>query len=486
MTRSFERVSLWGVAIVVALVALTRFGEVAGKRFEAPYDIGYETPGLRTIQLIREGRNIYAPEIYDAPTFWITLYTPLYHYIAAGLPTSAENPFLAGRIVALVFMLAAGATVFAVGGRAVWAGVLAFGTFFLIHNVITDAVHVKNDPPGLFFSALAVVSVARARHSRKWVIAAGVASVAAFFSKQYFIAAPAACFLWLLRTDRAKAFLFGVFSAPLLGVAILAARLHWGPGFTFSVFRAMQNPMTLENLRWNWALMFQEPVFVFLLAASLAAFVALRRRLYESPYPCYWLCSFLTLGMVAKVGAVTNYFFELVLVSLLWLVFVCQDLPAGTWIRRVTVSATAILAGCTAYEMQKTPRDAFSFPSQSESADYHAWIRQCAEIIRGLGKPEPRLLNLAWATLSDPLPGEILMSDPPAYMLFYQVGLMSPEPLLAALERREYDGVLVPRGFLAQPESETPVPALHVALRRNYYPSRNLSSLDYLAPLPRR
>jgi hypothetical protein len=78
------------------------------------------------------------------------------------------------------------------------------------------------------------------------------------------------------------------------------------------------------------------------------------------------------------------------------------------------------------------------------------------------------------------------MSDPPAYMLFYQVGLMSPEPLLAALERREYDGVLVPRGFLAQPESETPVPALHVALRRNYYPSRNLSSLDYLAPLPRR
>ena len=100
------------VVMAVAAAALTlalaaRIGSVAADQFSAPWDLVFETPNLGTIKLIQGGKNPYDPEIYAAPPFIITLYTPLYHYLVAALPEHSGNPFFTGRLVSMLSLLAA-------------------------------------------------------------------------------------------------------------------------------------------------------------------------------------------------------------------------------------------------------------------------------------------------------------------------------------------------------------------------------------------
>src|SRR5207248_6379023 len=106
----------------------------------APFDLVFESPNLATIKSLGNGINVYDPSFFNGPPFIFTLYTPLYHLICAAMPMSAANPFLVGRLVALVFMLLAILGVLWVARPRNWPVIfLAVGLFCLLHPVTANA-----------------------------------------------------------------------------------------------------------------------------------------------------------------------------------------------------------------------------------------------------------------------------------------------------------------------------------------------------------
>jgi hypothetical protein len=74
--------------------AMERLSELA---FRAYRDLVYETPNLRSIQLMQQGAHVYDRAVYEHNPWWLTPYTPLYHHLVALFPANAAKPFLPGR-----------------------------------------------------------------------------------------------------------------------------------------------------------------------------------------------------------------------------------------------------------------------------------------------------------------------------------------------------------------------------------------------------
>src|SRR5438045_4790197 len=136
------------LAAVIVVVALARFARASIYGLATPVDVEYDTPNLFTIRAIQAGRNVYAPEFFLAPPFGLTIYTPLYHYIVSVLP-QFTNPFLSGRFVSLVFMVASGLLLFWVKDRTnTTNAAIAFGVFLLLWPVSQLAAVLRGDNLG--------------------------------------------------------------------------------------------------------------------------------------------------------------------------------------------------------------------------------------------------------------------------------------------------------------------------------------------------
>lgn len=475
---------LWTAAVALAGASLWRALGVAVDQLAAPFDLVYETPNLRTIELLASNQNIYDVRVYTQAPFWITIYTPAYHYVVSWLPASATNPFLAGRLVAMACMLLAAGTVFAVAKKDVWAALLAVGAFFLVHPVVSNTAFLKNDSMGLLFSALSVVLLGETRRSFRWLVLSSVCAVAAFFCKQSFVAAGLAGFFFLLLDQRKQAFQFAALTALLLAVCLGLSRVAWGAGFWFCVFDALRNPMSWEHFCEVARSMGSDPGFVAIL--FLASAEAMRAAVYggvrtlpASPYPLYALiAAVVMLGTLGKVGSSTNYCFETVLAALLWLVFSARRLVSASVIPRRVLGATLLLLGCAAADLAWTPRTAVSLIDPAARRARIAVLNQVASAIRGHGTPEPKILNLASVRLSHPLPGQISVSDPYLYSLLWRSGQLDPQSVVESLRRREFDGVfaIAPREAFAGAF----LPSIEHALRSNYRASRHFGSFLYL------
>ena len=101
-----------GMALALVFLACAFFYRAADSGYQqgvAPFSLDAgEFSNLESIKVIRAGENPYSAEIYGAPPFVFTGYTPIYHYVVALLPMPDENPFLWGRVVAAVSMLLVG------------------------------------------------------------------------------------------------------------------------------------------------------------------------------------------------------------------------------------------------------------------------------------------------------------------------------------------------------------------------------------------
>ncbi len=162
-------------------------------------------------------------------------YTPLYHYLVALLPMPDANPFLWGRILAAGAMLLAGLLPFLVGGRSgrLVAGV-AVGVFFSLAPTVGRMVFVRTDSLGLLLTALSVWFVHRAEGRTPWLAAAVGLSILAVFTKQSFLAAPIACAIYLLVSDRSSFYRLVVAGLCLSTAIVAGVQLGWGSGFWFS------------------------------------------------------------------------------------------------------------------------------------------------------------------------------------------------------------------------------------------------------------
>jgi hypothetical protein len=116
---------------LIFLLSVGRLVTIVHYQLGVPFDLIYESPNLSTIKLIQSGKNIYSPNVYAIPPFYITIYTPLYHYLVALGPTNTLNPFLFGRLIGMIFMFGSAFVLFLIRpGKEILFSIIAFAVFF--------------------------------------------------------------------------------------------------------------------------------------------------------------------------------------------------------------------------------------------------------------------------------------------------------------------------------------------------------------------
>lgn len=450
MVKNRAAVSI--LCIIIVISSLSRLFFAAKDHLVAPFDVVFETPHVCTIKAIQKGQNIYDPAIYKKLPFILTIYTPAYHYLVAWLPQHPNNQFFTGRIVAGFFMILASLSLFFPykPRENVAASFLAIGCFFLIREVVSHAMFLRNDSMALFFSAAAVVWAEKADNTPWKIILVSLLCVVAFSSKQSSVAATATCFFYFLTKKRQAALLFGVSSFFLLIIFGLFAQFNWGEGFWFSVLVAPRNPLSWQRFVHNWDNMLQQPFFYLLLFSTIAAstyLVATKKWkiIKESPFFFYLLFSVLVLVItLGKVGGNTNYFFEPILAGLLWLVFLIKKLSPEK-ISIPFLVFLCLLGISVALEFAFAKRSDYSFTTREQTMQTIKKISKVKNEIGELQTVNGNILSLVWPGLILELQEEPVMNDLFLYSILWNTGVLSAEPLMNDIINQYFDIIVLPK-----------------------------------------
>jgi hypothetical protein len=494
---SLQRVAVWLAAAAVLVAALTRLVPVARDQLAAPFDLISEGPHLSTVKAIRDGFNIYDPTtVLDLP-FHASPYTPLYHWLVAHLPQHASNPFFTGRVLALLFMVGAAASLFAVVGReTVPAAVLALGCFLLLHPVTGNTAYLRSDSMALFFSVWAVMSAARVRITGRGAAAAGVLAASAVAAKQSYYAAGGACLLFLLHERRVALFL--ATASATAALFALAATLRWGTGFWFCTTLPLSDyPRDWESFFVHWRMMFAQPIFVLsvVVAAGLLALTLWRapRALAHSPYFAYVACSWVgqTL-LMSGIGAENHNLIEPVLATLLWMLATMRDggvLPES-YRRAVRLGTAALLVtvvACVAVELQNPRWQDYAYTTLAHTG---AYVRNRAEVSRALtelGVAGGQALNIKNSQVTHDFDLHINVNDPWMYItVLWQSRPETERRLTHAIETQYFDAVLTAPGVVSAADQtlDNPTQRLIRTIFRYYRLATHGREVNVLTRIP--
>jgi hypothetical protein len=355
------------------LVGLTLWLSLIGLTF--PYQLDYgEGFLLHFVRSWSQGQPIYkAAEGYP---YIVANYPPLSILLALALTPLLGLTYAAGRIWTLLAIsaLAAiiGAWVKQEGGRwlpAVIVSLAFVGSPYVYHW----APLFRVDLVGLALTLGGLYAVWRGARSGRpaWIWSAAVLFVAALFTKQSFLFAPAAAFLFLfLCVDRWWAIRMGLAIAVLGGGLFLLVNTLTGGGFWFGLVSSNVNPFLWPEFWKQQADFFGTFALLALLAAwylfdkfvldrraPLAAGASVRDRV--TPLDFYLPAALASLWFAGKAGAWENYFFEALAALAL-----CAGLGLARWERRVPrtyVWLAPLLVLAQVLLMWHTPRAADRF-----------------------------------------------------------------------------------------------------------------------------
>jgi hypothetical protein len=431
-------------AIAMAAVALGRFARAAAYALAAPTDIGVESPNLFTIRAIRAGLDVYSPDFFAAPPFGLTIYTPLYHYLVAAFPPLA-NEFVLGRSISLVFMAASGLLVFAVTTKRDWIyGAIGLALFALLWPVTRGAAVVRSDSLGLFLSALPVVLVARNPEARRNLGVAALIAAAAFTAKQSFIAAPIACFCFLVGRSRRSAILFGAAYSLFLSAFLIGGYAWWGEGFFLSIFGVAGHQMSALFLLDLFRQVVDQHLAFVLALVSLAGVCTLgwKEERAKSPFPYYVAASWMVCLLTgAKLGASINYFIEPFLAGTLYFVFYAPDIQRQLERRRLTFALVGVASICVVMELAQA-----RFENYSAAVPADLFWRRMERDARNRAilalDSHPRVLDLAHSTISSGLPGEVSLPDLYLYAAEWRTNALSEAPVVRLLNDQYFSAIV--------------------------------------------
>lgn len=459
----------------IGALFLSRLFIVTIDQLNAPFDLIFETPNLCTIKLIKDGKNPYDPEIYSKPPFLITIYTPLYHYIAATLPINKKNPFLYGRILSLLAMFAAASALFLIPGKKTFLifSILGFSLYFSIWTVVSNTSFLKNDSLALFFSIYAIVIIYRCNSSLS-VVWASLFCILAVLSKQSYISAVITCFIYLLLSNRTHFFIFLASILILTAIVISIAAGLWGAGFWFSTISALQHPVSLNQGINLWKQMFRQPSFwsinIFFLLTLIPYFKKnAREMLQDAPFFLYSIVTFLILTItIGKIGSSTNYFFEFLLSELIWIVFILSKQSKPFNSKPFIIAGLIFLSAVSVFDIYSSKRDNYSLISQKTMRGKNKKILSMKNAVKSLNINTPLIMDLVRHNYLFSLSDNISLNDPFLYRLLWRKGTIDFHPFLNSIKHQIYDIIMLPKSLSLMSNSGDPFNQA-VALTFQYY-----------------
>lgn len=465
----FRDILLAAACLAVALALAWRWLSVVREQLAAARDLVYESPNLCTIWLLQNGQNIYSPAVYDDDPFVLTAYTPLYHYVVSLFPLDEANPFWAGRMVALAGIVGL-AALLAIPGkdRVPLVQRCCLATCFLsIWAVTSNSAFLKSDSLGILLSASGMLLAWR-RHSGTALAVAALFAVAAVATKQNMVACAAAVSIYLFAGDRRACVKYLLALALWSALAATWASLYFGDGFWFSIIQGQRQPFQygdgIDVLQRGFAQPLGAALFI-----SAAAAVLLRARrdgatavVARSPCEAFFvLASLQLLATCWKVGSSTNYLIEPAWAACLVLM-VDQRAVNGKsgWSRSGAVVAGALVASAL-LDLATARKVDYSFVDPTSKSASSDRAREYRTIVARSGATRPRILDLVshWERFT--VGRNVILNDPFTYGTLWEAGILPIEPLLASIDRENYDIIVVPDWY----GYDSTLPAYHEGIR---------------------
>lgn len=281
-----------------------------------PFPIDYgEGPLLDQVARLANFENIYRPS-FSLPPYTVSNYPPLFHMAALPLVWVFGPAFWEIRLVALVATFAAAVFCGLIVrhlGCSPKAGLMAAGLFLANPFVMSWALYGRVDSLALALSLAAMWTVVRRAESKSAMMLAGALLALAVLSRQdHILAGPAAicCYLWAKgKPKNAAVCLLSFFL--LCGAVVMLLNAASGGGFFLNTVQANLNEIRWGRLRDSVELIaLTLPVLLALALASSCQGSNSRPHGRGLLFP-YLVLSFVSFVLVAKVGASTNYFWEL-------------------------------------------------------------------------------------------------------------------------------------------------------------------------------
>lgn len=366
MIKLWRRLSLAALALFLA-AGLGAFAFEAAGALRTPAERDYgEGIVLWQAANVTDWRKAFHPvEEYPHLVFH---YPPLYHLTARAVASATGNLLAAGRLTSILSLagsclvaalLAAGCLPAGRGATARWLGAFAAGTLIFTTPVWWWGAHMRVDALAVFLSVAGIALFVMARRRPALAFLAFACFVAAVYTKQTMVAAPAACLL-LAFAEKPRRSLYLLAFTVVAGLLILfALQTLTGGMFLRHIIGYNQNPFLLRHVFGRWidhlskipallvvvAVMFPAALFARKWRGARSLLRRVRLALARSAFErCvvvaaayFWLAAAVVTLTIGKQGASFNYFFEFDLAASLlcglflgWLLRRASFRPRGT------------------------------------------------------------------------------------------------------------------------------------------------------------
>ncbi|MBW2456955.1 MAG: glycosyltransferase family 39 protein [Deltaproteobacteria bacterium] len=264
--------SLTQVLWFAALASICVLVAVALRRVSYPFELEWmEGAMVDHVRVVLSGEPLYhAPSIEHTPF----LYTPLYHYLGAGLAKLFGVSFTLLRSISILATLASLALIgwiVLAETQSRLAAVVAAGLFAASYGLTGFWLDIARADSLCLALVLGAVATARFGESTRAHLATAVLLVLAFFTKQTALALAIGPLAYLVAKDWRRGL-----GAVAVFVVLLGGIVGWldarsGGWFTFYVFEiGSSHPFLWDRWHQLWVDFFWNPVAVSALLAALA------------------------------------------------------------------------------------------------------------------------------------------------------------------------------------------------------------------------
>ncbi len=278
-----------------------------------PYQISYpEGFILNHIRSIIKGESIYK-SISDYP-FIVVNYPPVYLYLCAGLAKLVGLSFFGGRLITFLASIFVAFLIYKITNKENDREVAFISALLFIASsyIYKNNPLMRVDMLGLLFSLLGIYIFIKTDAQNKTFYSIPL-FILSLYTKPIFFAAPVAAGIWLIIKDRKRGFKFIILSIFFYGIIFLILNISTKGEFFRHTFLYNLNTFIFVQAIKHYFWFLQNHSMLFFFSVFFIIDSLIRKEL--SIFSIYFIIAAISAISVGKIGANTNYFFELIAIS---------------------------------------------------------------------------------------------------------------------------------------------------------------------------
>ena len=474
-------VALWVAAALLVLAQGWALLPFVGQGWEAlafPYPLNYgEGPLLDQAVRLAGFENTYGGDL-KRPPYVVSNYPPLFPLVQVPFVWLFGPAFWYGRLISLLCAAAVslfvGLTLHALtrDRLAALSGALIFPA---MPYVVRWSSLARVDLLGLALSWAGLFVIVRWPHRRAGVVVAGLALVAAVYTRQtYALAAPLAAFVWLLaQGQRRRALELAGFAGGAALILFGVLNVLTDGGFFLNTVTANLNDFRWERVSLNaLGALLACPLLLF----GALAFVSMANRKSNNPWwlvAPYLAASVPSALLVGKVGSDVNYLLELSAAFALATGALISWQRESPRVRTVLV----VLLAVQVLALGQSSRVASGL--QDYVIEQRPEISRLSGIVAGARGP---VLTDDYMGLL-PLNGRRIYLQPFEMTQLSRDGAWTQKPLVEAIEREEFPVIMIWKPpFARQIKRDRWTPAMLREINDHYRPTDRLADMVVYRP----